>query len=407
MNLQKVKEIIEFYKKHFHAICKEEIYKWRAVKRFQDNWNIGADDFVAMLEDSLNLSRNLLDSGNYYPKRMLLLNAGQKPEIVRKLFNELYNEEKDWIERIIDFKNGMASLTKINFRNHRQSYQDPRAILVYLTLRFPDTYFFYKYTMFEAFIEKVDHPYIPKTGAIENLRIYFNLCELLKEEIIKDAELIKLHKQRITENEYFDKSFNILTQDVIYAAVRHIERFEKPFRQEPALKSLIEVKKSIISKPDKISLKGSFPNYIENEKAKKRIGDLGEQLVFRYEQEKLRKLGSKKEPVYIAKTKGDGEGYDILSFDEWDEEIFIEVKTTTSNYDAPFYITRNELEKSINEKERFCLYRLFDFDEKERTAKFYVQQGSLEYLCINPVLYRVRVEEKKASESLAFPAGKL
>ncbi len=401
MNQQKVKEIIEVYKKNFHAISREEIYKWRAVKRFQDNWNIDAEDFFEMLKNSLSSTGNLLASGNYFPHRMLLLNTEKAPEEVRNLFIELYKEEEeeDWVERITDFRNGSAALTKINFRNHMQHYQDVRAVLVYLTLRFPDIYFFYKYGMFEKFIEEVDYPYRPRVGATENLRIYFNVCELLREEIVKDNELLKLHKQRITENEFFDKSFNILTQDVIYATVRHFERFDQPVKQEPVLERLVEVNKTITSKQDTVTFYGSSPNYIEREKENKRIGDLGEQLVMRYEEEKLKQLGSYKRPDYVAKTKGDGEGYDILSFDELDEEIFIEVKTTTSHNDAPFYITKRELEKSINEQERFYLYRLYAFDEKEGTAKFYRLQGSLEYLCINSVLYKIIVEEKKPSEN--------
>jgi len=70
MNNQKVREILKGYKRHFNSIHKEEIYKWRAVKCFQDNWDINAPDFVTMLDKSFALAKNLLDSGLYYPKRM-------------------------------------------------------------------------------------------------------------------------------------------------------------------------------------------------------------------------------------------------------------------------------------------------------------------------------------------------
>jgi hypothetical protein len=409
MNLQKTKEIIEFYKKHFHAISKEEIYKWRAVKHFQNNWDIAAKDYTLMLENSLRFSGNLLDSGNYFPKRMLLLNTRIEPETIRKLFNELYDEEKDWVKRIMDFQNGIAILTKKYFPSHKKHYQDARAVLVYLTLRFPDIYFFYKYSMFKEFIEKVDYPYKAKKGRVENLTVYFNLCELLKEEIVKDIELLELHTQCLAENDYIDNSSNILTQDVIYATVEHFKRFKIPIKQEPVLKRLVKVSKQITSKPEQTTLKGAFVNYVENEKTRKRIGDFGELLVLKFEQEKLRELGSNRRPEHVAKTKGDGEGYDILSFNESDEELFIEVKTTTGNFDAPFFITKNELEKSIIEKERFYLYRLFNFNEKDDSAKFLVIQGSLETLCINPVLYRVRAEEgpNESSSVMDIVAEKL
>jgi hypothetical protein len=70
MNIQKVRQLIKLYKKHFLYIHKEEIYKWRAVKCFQENWNIEAIDFYEMLERSFAQTKNLLDSGLYYPKRL-------------------------------------------------------------------------------------------------------------------------------------------------------------------------------------------------------------------------------------------------------------------------------------------------------------------------------------------------
>ena len=48
-------------------IHKDEIYKWKAVKVFQDSWDIKAKNFYAMLDNALSESKNLLDSGQYFP----------------------------------------------------------------------------------------------------------------------------------------------------------------------------------------------------------------------------------------------------------------------------------------------------------------------------------------------------
>ena len=86
-------------------------------------------------------------------------------------------------------------------------------------------------------------------------------------------------------------------------------------------------------------------------------------------------------------------GYDILSYNEKGEEIFIEVKTTVRNYDTPFFITRNELERSKQDNRHFFLYRLYDFDDTNNQAKYYSRQGDLTDLCINPILYRATVDK--------------
>jgi hypothetical protein len=393
MNIQKVRQLIKLYKKHFLYIHKEEIYKWRAVKCFQENWNIEAIDFYEMLERSFAQTKNLLDSGLYYPKRMLLKNTETNPGYLRQLFIELYDEDNDLVERITNFQEGIKAHSKKTFPTLKNDYQDPRAVLVYLCLRYPDRYYFYKYEMFKNFVSIIDYPYQPKRGDIENILQFLTLCNLLKEEILKDNELLELHKTRLTEREFFDSSFNILTQDIIYAAVRHIDKFEVGGIQDSALKRLIKVDQTVSPKADKVKLQGSFTNYIENERENKRIGDLGELLVFQHEQEKLKSFGLKKEPQHKSKSEGDGLGYDILSYNEKGEEIFIEVKTTVRNYDTPFFITRNELERSKQDNRHFFLYRLYDFDDTNNQAKYYSRQGDLTDLCINPILYRATVDK--------------
>lgn len=132
-------------------------------------------------------------------------------------------------------------------------------------------------------------------------------------------------------------------------------------------------------------------NHIENDKEKARIGALGELLILQYEQERLKSLGVNKEPEHKSKSEGDGLGYDILSYDEKGKEIFIEVKTTSSGANTPFYITRNELEKSKQANDKYFLYRLYDFDESNNKAKYYKQKGDLTELCMNPILYKAVV----------------
>ncbi len=393
MNIQKLRDIIKQYKRHFKYIHQEEIYKWRAVKCFQDNWNITADNFPEMLEASFALTKNLLDSGLYYPKRMLLKNAEANPEYVRQLLMTLYDEEQDLITRITNFKNGMREHSRRTFPTLKNDYQDLRAISVYLCLRYPDRYYFYKYELLKKIVLLIDYPYQPTRGDFENILQYLTLCNILKEEILKDNELLELHKTRLTEKDFFDSSFNILTQDIIYAAARHIDKFKQGGTQESALKRLINVSQPVSPKTEKVVLKGSFTNYIENEKENKRIGDLGELLVLQHEQEKLKALGINKEPEHKSKSEGDGLGYDILSYNEQAKEIFIEVKTTVRNYDAPFFITRNELVRSKQDSDKFFLYRLYDFDDTNSKAKYYKRQGDLSELCVNPVLYRAVVDD--------------
>ena len=91
MNRVLLRRYMSEYEKEFANIHDKEIYKWRAVKQFQEHWNPDADDFVEMLALSLSETRNLMDSGNYFPLRMILEITGEQPQIVRGLFLDLFD----------------------------------------------------------------------------------------------------------------------------------------------------------------------------------------------------------------------------------------------------------------------------------------------------------------------------
>lgn len=224
MNTKEITSYIEEYKKNIDWINSQEIYKWHAIKHFQDNFDINSQDLYSNLEVSLSKASNLLDSGYYYPKRMLLANVQKTPEKIRSLFQYLFNEELDILERIQVFHSELKSLNKENFGYDKNDYQDHRAIIVYLTLNYPERYFLYKFKMFKDFTSTINFPYTPIRGRIENIGQYLNICELIRNEIEKDNELIGIHESRLDKNCYRDKRHNVLTQDFIYAVVRYINK---------------------------------------------------------------------------------------------------------------------------------------------------------------------------------------
>ena len=60
INQDKLLPAIEGYKKYFPEHWKDEKYKWEAVKYFQDNWDIDAEDFRNMFKKATKKAGNLL-----------------------------------------------------------------------------------------------------------------------------------------------------------------------------------------------------------------------------------------------------------------------------------------------------------------------------------------------------------
>jgi Domain of unknown function (DUF3883) len=132
-------------------------------------------------------------------------------------------------------------------------------------------------------------------------------------------------------------------------------------------------------------------DYLGLETRNRSLGMAGEQFVVAYERYRLHEVGARHlvdRVEQVSVTKGDGLGYDVLSFDADGKERLIEVKTTAFGREAPFYVTRTELDLSKAEPESFRLYRLFEFRRKPRMFEL---AGTVTSHCaLDPVSYLAR-----------------
>jgi hypothetical protein len=133
-------------------------------------------------------------------------------------------------------------------------------------------------------------------------------------------------------------------------------------------------------------------NYLAREAANQSLGAAGEEFVVRFETARLLaagadRLASKIEQVSI--TSGDSVGFDVLSFEETGKERFIEVKTTRYGSETPFFVSRNGVTVSKKERDRYRVYRVFDF---RRRPRFFQKCGQIdEVFLLEPAQYQARV----------------
>jgi 5-methylcytosine-specific restriction enzyme B len=142
--------IISDYKQNFEQVHKEEIYKWKAVKCFQDNWDENAIDFPAMLNLAMDKAKNLLVSNNFFPKAMICEIAEKDPEAVRAMFIALFDEHSPVTERIDIFVESAEELRlKYGGGAWGKHYQTTNSVSVYLFFRYPNKYYIFKYRKFK------------------------------------------------------------------------------------------------------------------------------------------------------------------------------------------------------------------------------------------------------------------
>jgi hypothetical protein len=177
------------------------------------------------------------------------------------------------------------------------------------------------------------------------------------------------------------------------AAIRRVETPAEPPLLDSFQGFVVEVPKPAVTVNDpRLDWVRRTPikrDYLERESRNRSLGLAGELLVMEYEARRLHDLGAKKladRIDHVAKTKGDGMGFDILSFDSDGRERFIEVKTTAYVAETPFFISPNEVKFASEQADKFHLYRLFAFRDK---PQMFMLTGAVATNCLlDPVSYR-------------------
>ena len=217
LDVGKLLDILVSYKKEFYELWKDEQYKWKAIKCFQDNWNIEADDFTAMLDKSLSATANLLMSMHFYPRGMIVEFSKHDPEAVRHMFRQLFDESIDLEERLIAFMEASENI-RIKYGEDvwGMHYQSANAISTYLWLKYPDKYYIYKYGEVKAVAKALGSDYKPSKGKPSSMIGGLALYDEIRLELLADKELMDMFRASLNDDCYPDYKAITLTIDFGY-----------------------------------------------------------------------------------------------------------------------------------------------------------------------------------------------
>lgn len=216
INFEKLKPVFEGYKDYFPSHWKDEKYKWQAVQQFQDHWNIDAENFGEMFKEATKKTLNLLASGYAYPRAMVIEFAEADDQETRHMFRVLFDESRDLLERVEQFKHKAEELRqKYDDGTWKNHYQNTNAISTYLWLRYPDKYYIYKYTEYRKVALELSEDYKPKHGgSAETMIGGFRMYDEINAAILDDTELVELHRNAYSDDCYNDPFMKTATIDV-------------------------------------------------------------------------------------------------------------------------------------------------------------------------------------------------
>ena len=216
-----------------------------------------------------------------------------------------------------------------------------------------------KHQNISAILIEAGYPYIDGYKPLAN---YQGLLRAIVEERLAGAASLNATVAAVVEQQGSDQPIDDLLS--IQVDPPHADE-ERKLREIP------------VTSPPRIRR-----NYLEIEARNQSLGKAGEELVMRFERERLRQLGQPRLAAnirHVSQIEGDHLGYDILSFDPGGSERLIEVKTTRFGALTPFFASRNEVEISRRREQHYQLYRVFRFSAD---AKLFTLPGSLRKSCL-------------------------
>ena len=185
----------------------DEVYKWQAIKHFEQHWDINAPDFYEMFKEAFRKKDNLVD---YRPFGILEALGENYPTKLKELLGIVYGADdfytklgkcRTFTENVID---DLKEKSNTNF----STKIDERTLSFLLTLKFPNEYTFYKRDIYTKLCE-----YLGEVSRKE--RKYEHFIELLTEitTYFNNPELKQLTSNFIPQG--FDEPL-LLAQDIVY-----------------------------------------------------------------------------------------------------------------------------------------------------------------------------------------------
>lgn len=152
----------------------------------------------------------------------------------------------------------------------------------------------------------------------------------------------------------------------------------KNFR--PAKFSLLNPISNVVIQPNEVTtIKEKTRRFtarkVDWEKVRDRnneIGDQGEEFVLEFEIDRLietlllERAKAIQNVQHLSRLQGDGLGYDISSINDDGSPRYIEVKTTSGDFNQPFFMSENERRFFEEYGDSAFIYRVYNFNKETR-----------------------------------------
>ena len=227
MNTDNLHELIDRYESKIDKIYNaehDELFKWRAMKTWRDEWfkpeltfSSFAERFTAAKKDfSL-----FIDNSRMHPSSGVLKLWEKEPDTVEHLFRNVLFEDagRDVSaaqDRMDSFLDAYETLRQKYYPGNWSYKQDRHSASVFLAMNEPEFHYVYKSSEALKMAKYIDFGLRIGAGTYFSLENYYRLCDGIVAALKEHDSLLEKHFSKLSSQCYDDRSLHLLAFDLMY-----------------------------------------------------------------------------------------------------------------------------------------------------------------------------------------------
>ena len=229
MNNDNLHILIDRYEENLDMLYgtkSNELFKWRAMKTWRQEWLKPKDSFSSFAERFSAAKKDFslfMDNSRMHPSTGVIKLWEKEPETMEHLFLDILFADADknvpTVQEHMDtFLDGYEALRQKYFPGNWSYKQDRHSASVFLALDNPDFNFVYKSSEALMMARYTEFGYNIGAGTYFSLKNYYLLCEEIISVLREHSSLLEKHFERLTDDYYQDKSLHLLAFDLMYCS---------------------------------------------------------------------------------------------------------------------------------------------------------------------------------------------
>lgn len=229
MNRENLNELIIQYEDNIDRLYGSdhyELFKWQAMKTWQDEWRKPEEAFPAFADRYAAATKDFslfIDNSRMHPSNGVIKLWEKEPETVESLFRDVLfadaHGDISAVQSNMDsFLNGYEALRQKHFPKNWSFKQDRHSASVYLAMNDPEFNYVFKSSEAHLMAKYTSFGFDIGSGARFSLSNYYRLCDEIVEALREHESLLDKHFGKLKPIHYRDESLHLLAFDLMYCS---------------------------------------------------------------------------------------------------------------------------------------------------------------------------------------------